>query len=125
MKAVELLQKHPETTLKIREFFLNKMLQSIKEKDEVPEEFKQVMIDKGVNDDQIVVLIEVQPRLFFDFFDSIEKVIQITYKKGFGFSWSVENETCNIGFDTRLEAERDAIYTVFEMLEPSNEISEN
>lgn len=123
MKAVELLQKHPETTLKLREFFLAKLLESFTE--EIPEEFKQEIISKGVNDEQIATFIDIQPRLFFDFFDSIEKVIQITYKKGFGFTWLVESETCNIGYNTRLEAEKDAIYTVFEMLEPSNEISEN
>lgn len=123
MKPAELLEKHPETTLKVREFFLNKLLESFT--DEIPEEFKQDMINRGVNDEQITKFIDIQPRMFFDFFDSVEKVIQITYKKGFGFSWSVENETCNIGFDTRLEAERDAVHTVFEMLEPSNEISEN
>lgn len=124
MKPAELLEKHPETTLKIREFFLNKLLQSFND-EEIPEEFKKEIINQGVNDEQISKFIDIQPRMFFDFFDSMDKIIEITYKKGFGFSWSVENETCNIGFDTRLDAERDAIYTVFEIVETSNEISEN
>ena len=124
MKPADLLEKHPETTLKVREFFLNKLLESFNS-EEIPEEFKKEIIERGVNDEHISKFINIQPRMFFDYFDSIEKVIEITYKKGLGFSWTVDNETCNIAFDTRIEAETDAIYTVFEIVEPTNEISEN
>lgn len=124
MKASDLLEKHPLTTIKIREFFLNKMLESFNT-EEVPEEFKQDMINRGVNDEHIAKLIDIQPRMFFDLFDSIEKVIIINHEEEQGFSWSVGMEKSKESFSSRVEAERSAIVRVFEMLEPTNEISEN
>jgi hypothetical protein len=121
MSGLELLQKHPLTSNVIKEWFLKSMLESFKD-ETVPEEFKQFMLEQGVEEDKVGTLIDVNPRMLLDVFDDNEVFIFIHYmdvKDNVEFFYSFRNIDTNPvkSFKTRKEAELYAIEKAFEILE--------
>lgn len=118
-KTLELLQQHPETTKLIQAWYLDKMLESFKDKS-VPEDFKEMMRATPIDDDKIAKMIDGAPRLLFDFFDENNVIIQINTGKVFAYSIN-EGEVISGGWNNRKEAEYAAIISAFELLEKSYE----
>jgi len=117
MKTNELLEKHPLTTEVIRKWFFNQMIKSIEIAEDVPEEFKQAMMQEGVSNERLSILIDAQPRTLFDVFDENNIIIVIKYHDNFGFTWAVEEADEQSFYKTRREAESFAIEAAFEILE--------
>jgi hypothetical protein len=120
MKTNELLEKHPLTTEVIRKWFFNQMIKSIEIAEDVPEEFKQAMMQEGVSNERLSILIDAQPRTLFDVFDENDICINIerSANKIVEWSWEIspghtENSVCK----SRKEAELFAIEAAFEILE--------
>jgi hypothetical protein len=121
MKGLELIQTYPAAGKIVKEWFFKSMLESFKD-DTVPDEFKEYMLEQGIEDDKIGVLIDVNPRMLFDVFDDNEVFIFIHYmdvKDNVKFFYSFRNIDTNPvkSFKTRKEAELYAIESAFEMLE--------
>ena len=68
MKGIELLEKNPHTAGLIRSWFLEQMIESLKD-ESVPDDFKNFMSEQGVENDKVAVMIDVNPRNLFDVFD--------------------------------------------------------
>jgi hypothetical protein len=117
MKSIELLEKHPLTTEVIRKWFFNQMIKSIEIAEDVPEEFKQAMMQEGVSNERLSILIDAQPRTLFDVFDENNVIVIIKYHDNFGFTWAVEEADEQQFYKTRKEAELFAIEAAFEILE--------
>ena len=120
MKASELLETYPKATTVIKEWYLEKMLESLNN-DSLPEDFKEHVRNEGVDDDKIIAVIEAGPRALFDVFDENEIYIFIHYmdvKDNVEFFYSFRNIDTNPVklFKTRKEAERAAIKQAFEIL---------
>ena len=117
MKAIELLEKYPLTTEVVRDWFIAKMMESVNEDNDVPEDFKKFMIDQGVPNDRLCVFIDANPRSLFDVFDENDVIIIIKYHDNFGFTWAVEEADDQSFYKTRKEAEAFAIEVAFDILE--------
>lgn len=115
MTTLELVQNYPDATNVVREWFVNKMMESIKESD-APEEFKQMMRDQGIDDDRLVAMMDASPRLLLDVLDQNDVIIQINAGKVFSYSIN-EGEVIAGGWNNRREAERAAIEQAFIMLD--------
>lgn len=74
MKGLDLLNKHPESAKIIRAWFLEKMIESLQTAD-VPDEFKDMMRETGIEDDKLSIMIDSNPRMLIDVF--LENNIQI------------------------------------------------
>jgi hypothetical protein len=126
MKAIELLQKHPESSKLICSYYLEIMLESLKD-DSLPEDFKAHVREQGIDEDSIASIIDGNPRNLFDFFDSQSLFINIMTEKGKTFSYTIILESpgvidyVSVGSTlmakTRKEAEKEAIITAIGMLE--------
>lgn len=116
MKGLELIQKYPAAGKIVKEWFFKSMLESFKD-DSVPDEFKEYMLEQGIEDDKIGVLIDVNPRMLFDVFDANDVIIVIKYHDNFGFTWAVEEADDQSFYKTRKEAELAAIEAAFKILE--------
>ena len=132
MKAIELLEKYPLTTEVVRDWFITKMMESVNEDNDVPEDFKKFMIDQGVPNDRLCVFIDANPRSLFDVFDENDVIIIIKYHDNFGFTWAVEEADDQSFYKTRKEAELSSIDVAFDILEnklkpvsDDSDISEN
>lgn len=116
MTGLELLEKHPLSGKIVRDWFIEQMISSFKD-ETVPENFKEFMLEQGVDNDKIGTLIDVNPRMLLDVFDSNDVIIVIKYHDNFGFTWAVEEKDEQSFYKTRKEAEKVAVEVAFEILE--------
>lgn len=116
MTGLELLEKHPLSTKVVKDWFIEQMIESFKE-DTVPENFKQYMLEQGVDTDKISVLIDVNPRMLFDVFDNNDVVIEVFLYPDETFTCKIGNEATTKSWKTRKEAELFAVEAAFEILE--------
>lgn len=124
MKSINLLSKYPLATEEVREWFFEKMTESMSD-ETVPEEFKQAMMLEAITNERLATLIDAQPRALFDVFDENGIFICIsvwTKTPGhfenveFGIALNATNKN-NSNFSSRKEAELVAIEEAFEILE--------
>jgi len=134
MKGIDLLQKHTASAVVIRAWFLEKMIESLQTAD-VPDEFKDMMRETGIEDDKLAIMIDANPRMLLDVFDENHILIEIFRPLNEGsiypsnyFSYKIGNISPDIK-KTRKEAELFAIEAAFEILEnkltPKEETNEN
>jgi len=122
MNGLEILEKYPLSAKLVRDWFMKSMLESFKD-EEVPEEFKQYMLEQGIENDKVGKLIDVNVRILFDVFDENGILIEIFRPLNEGsiypsnyFSYKIGNISPDIK-KTRKEAEHSAIEEAFEILE--------
>jgi hypothetical protein len=117
MKAIELLEKYPLSTEVVREWFMQKMIESVRGDDEVPEDFKNFMLEQGIDNNRMATIIDSNPRMLFDVFDNNDLFIEIFMYPDVTFTCKIGNEATTNSWKTRKDAEAFAIEAAFEMLE--------
>lgn len=117
MTGLEILEKYPLSKKVIKDWFMKSMLESFKD-ESVPEEFKQFMLDQGIEDEKVAKLIDVNVRILFDVLDENDIIVSIGYHENFGFNYSVGDINDQQHYlKTRKEAEHTAIEFAFQILE--------
>jgi len=122
MKGLELIEKYPLAGKVVKDWFLKEMINSFKD-ESVPSEFKDFMLEQGVDDDKIGTLIDVNPRMLLDVFDENDVIIQIIPIKEDKVKYLSRVDEFETPYDftrpyfTRKEAELSAIEAAFELLE--------
>ena len=120
MEATKLLENYPKAAVVVKQWYLEKMLESLNN-DALPEDFKEHVRKEGVDDDKIATIIDAGPRALFDVFDENHIYIQINVNAPY-FSYSINDEDAVIGsWESRKEAERAAIEQAFELLNIKHE----
>ena len=125
MKGIDLLNKHTASAEVIRAWFLEKMIESLQTSD-VPDDFKNMMRETGIEDDKLAIMIDANPRMLLDVFDENDIYISVLYTPSI-FMVSINQNDLGSRFNTRKQAELDAIEAAFEILENklSPKIEEN
>jgi hypothetical protein len=117
MKGLELIEKYPAAGKVVKEWFFKSMLESFKD-ETVPDEFKEFMLEQGIEDDKIGTLIDINPRMLLDVFDENEIFIGTNVTQKDAFHCTINNSLSPGGTHyTRKEAELFAIEAAFEILE--------
>ena len=116
MKGIELLEKYPESAKIIRAWFLEKMFESLETAD-VPDDFKDMMRETGIEDDKLSVMIDANPRMLLDVFDENDIVIENSLYPNGTFTIKIGNQATTQSWKTRKESELFAIDAAFEILE--------
>ncbi len=118
MKGLELLETFPKTAIVVKQWYLEKMLDSLQNKD-IPEDFKEAVRAKGIDNENIGTLIDTSPRNLFDVFDDHKVFIQINvYSASSSFSYLInEGDIISGPWHNRKEAEMAAIVESFKLLE--------
>jgi len=125
MSGLELLEKYPLTAKIVKDWFMKSMLESFKDEN-VPEEFKQFMLEQGIEDDKVGKLIDVNVRILFDVFDENGIIIYFmifSSPEGTKFSGAIHTGNDEVPtpigkqYNTRKEAEHAAIEKAFDILE--------
>jgi hypothetical protein len=122
MTGLELLEKYDKAAIVIKQFYLNAMLESLKD-EELPENFKEYARQTTIDNDKIGKLIDVQPRGLFDVFDNNKVYIEmlVDYKKlDATFAYTVIDDDTMYSnpfhYNNRKEAEKKAVEQAFEIL---------
>lgn len=82
----------------------------------VPDEFKEFVKAQDLENDKIATIIDASPRMLFDVFDDHKVYIQINVRPNFSYSIN-EGEVISGSWETRIEAEKEAIIQSFTILE--------
>ena len=126
MKAIELLEKYPLSTEVVRDWFIRRMMESVNNDNDVPEDFKKFMIEEGIPNDRLCIFIDANPRSLFDVFDENDIHISTTYgdhnyeNNNLGelhYCATINNCETVIYCLRRKDAEAFAIEAAFELLE--------
>ena len=116
MTGLELLEKYDKAAIVIKQYYLNSMLESLKDEN-LPENFKEYARQTSIDNDKIGKLIDVQPRGLFDVFDNNKIYIGITPNfliGGMEFKYTIDEITGEA--PTRKEVEKIAVEKAFEIL---------
>lgn len=118
MSKIE-LAKYPLATKVVKDWFMKEMIESFKD-ETVPTEFKDFMLEQGIEDDKVETLININPRSLFDLFDENNLLIEINYDKNLNSFHSkiiTEKIDYNNVFIKRKKEELFAVEAAFELLE--------
>ena len=128
MKGLELLEKYPLTAKVVKDWFMSQMLESFKD-ETVPDGFKKYMLEQGIENDKVAILIDTNPRNLLDVFDEYDVVIETSLYPNGEFTIKIGNEATTNSWKIRKEAEAFAIEAAFEILEkqltPKEKTDEN
>ena len=126
MIDLEFLQKYLLTTELIKDWFHQRMIESFRDP-EIAEEFKEFVLEQGIELDKLAFLINSNPRMLFDVFDENDIIIYfMIFSSPEGVRFSAAIHTGNdevkpnpIGkqYNTRKEAEHAAVEAAFDILE--------
>lgn len=116
MTGLEILEKYPLSKKVIKDWFMKSMLESFKD-ESVPEEFKQFMLDQGIEDDKVAKLIDVNVRILFDVLDENDVIVELFLYPNGEFTCKIGNEATTLSWKTRKEAEHFGVEAAFDILE--------
>jgi hypothetical protein len=118
MTGAELLETYPKVADAIKEFYYRKMIDSLQEDNDIPEEFKDMVKAKQFDNEYFATFIDNNPRFLFDIFDANGIYIQITVDlENNCFRWSFDGGRVESNdYTSRKEAEAAAIEQAFEIL---------
>lgn len=117
MNSKTLLENYPKAADVIRQHFVDKLVESLKDAD-LPDDFKEFARQQEIDNDKIASLIDSQPRGLFDIFDDHKIFTQISVdieNKCFRYSFDGGRVESN-DYDTRKDAEAAAVEKAFEIL---------
>ena len=92
------------------------MIESLQTAD-VPDEFKDMMRETGIEDDKLSIMIDANPRMLLDVFDDNDIVIENSLYPDGTFTIKIGNQATTQSWKTRKESELFAIDAAFEILE--------
>ena len=116
MTGLEILEKYPLSKKLIKDWFMQSMLESFKD-ESVPEEFKQFMLEQGIEDDKVAKLIDVNVRILFDVLDQNNVIVEIFLYPNGEFTCKIGNQATTLSWKTRKEAEHFGVEAAFDILE--------
>jgi hypothetical protein len=125
MTGAELLETYPKVADAIKEFYYRKMIDSLQEDNNIPEEFKDMVKAKQFDNEYFATFIDNNPRFLFDLMDTNEIIIHTpsVWIEGvveFGYTVERKNNVDSVGsFETyphRNIAEKHAVEKAFEIL---------
>ena len=112
---IEILKQHPKAAEVMKNYYINLMIESAQD---LPDHFKEFLQEKGLEMSNIAEMMETAPRNLFDVFDKYDIIISITYDRNTNkFCYLVNEYQEKDQFDTRKEADRDAVKTALTLLE--------
>jgi len=112
---IEILKQHPKAAQVMKDYYIDLMIESAQD---LPAHFKEFLQDKGLEMSNIADMMEAAPRNLFDVFDKHEIIISVTYDRAPNkFCYFVNEYQDKTHFDTRKEADQDAVQTALTLLE--------
>lgn len=120
MKGIELLEQNPESAKLICSYYLEIMIESLKDEG-LPEDFKESIREQGIDNEKIGAILDGNPRNLFDFFDSRKIYVDVRPFTNGSFSYSVISDIATSGsseiYKTRKEADKEAVEEAIRLLE--------
>jgi hypothetical protein len=118
MKGLEILEKYKLCAKELGTYYTKKLITSIEDhKDDLPEDFKEFLVQQGIDNDKIASFIDANPHALFYMFDEQNMIIEIFHDQEKGFSYKFEGIVSSTYWKTRKEAEMNSLLVCFDLLE--------
>jgi hypothetical protein len=121
MTGAELLETYPKAAAAIKEFYYGKMIESLEEDNDIPQEFKDMVQAQQFDSEYVATFINTNPRFLFDIFDEngIYITTPVAASDGY-FRWEIHSEAevyeTSEYLNNRKMAEAAAIEQAFKIL---------
>jgi len=115
MKGLELLETYPKTAIVVKQWFLDKMLEGLKDSS-IPEDFKELARQQGIENERVAVMIDASPRALYDIFDSHKIYIGTVVDEMNGFWWTINDKKSTVGYQHRKNCDNAALEQAFKLL---------
>lgn len=116
MEMINLLEEHPKTAAVIKQWLLDKLLESI-EDSKVPDDFKEFARQQSMDDDKVAGILQNTPRSLFDVFDNHKIQVETIVDELGGFWWKIGEIKSTCGYEFRINCDKAAIVEAFKLLE--------
>jgi hypothetical protein len=123
MSGIEMLETYPLAAKVVKDWVISQMIESFKDEN-VPEGFKSFMLEQGLENDKVSVMIDANPRFLFDVFDENDVIIETIVFPDNTFSCKIGHQATTNFWKTRKESEVFAIEAALEILEKKLTITE-
>jgi hypothetical protein len=70
MTGIELLETYPKAAFAIKEFYYGKMIESLSEDSDIPQDFKEMVKAQQFDSEYVATFIDNNPRFLFDLLDA-------------------------------------------------------
>jgi hypothetical protein len=119
--SIEILNDYPLATEAIRDWFIKRMEQSLKE-DDVAEDFKNEILRRSISDHTLAIMLDQSPRMFFDVLDENGIYVTIDYEINHDskmiFTYQVNHVAfLNHEFENRVSCEKAAVIMALKTLD--------
>ena len=120
MEMINLLEEHPKTAAVIKQWLLDRLLESIDDS-KVPDDFKEFARQQSIENDKVAGILNNTPRALFDVFDSHEIYVE-TLHETTGFWWKIKDSKDYVRlasdpYPDRKDSDSEAIIEAFKLLE--------
>lgn len=116
MEMLKLLEEYPKSALVVKQWFLEKMLESMKDQN-VPEDFKNSIREAGIDNERVAGVLNSAPRALYDVFDSHKIYVEITVDQAGGFWWNIGETKSTTSYEHRISCDAAAVIEAFKTLE--------
>jgi hypothetical protein len=119
MNMLELLETNPKTAIVVKQWLLDRLLTSMRT-DSVPDDFKELVRQQGIDNNRVSEILNGSPRSLFDVFDDHKIYISLSVDaQGPSpvFRYSFDGVVESIEYTNRKDAETAAIIDAFKQLE--------
>jgi hypothetical protein len=118
MTGAELLETYPKAADAIKEFYYGKMIESLSEDSDIPQDFKEMVKSQQFDSEYVATFIDNNPRFLFDIFDANQIYIQISVDiENNCFRWSFDGGHVESNdYASRKEAEASVVEEAFKIL---------
>lgn len=120
MKTLEFLQEHPVATKIIKDHYVKMLEESLAENPNLPENFREFLHERGIDDNEIVAMIDGNPRVLVDVFDNndVYACLDMQFVNGKPqFGINIDGVISEVKFDNRKDAEQYMITECIKFLE--------
>lgn len=112
---IEILKENPEAAKIIHDYYVNLMIESSRD---LPSHFREFVQEQGLEMSNIAAMMETAPRNLFDVFDEQGIIISVTYDRSSNkFCYFVNQYENKAQFDSRKEADKDAVKAAIKVLQ--------
>lgn len=112
---IEILKENPKAAKVMHDYYVELMIESSRD---LPSHFREYVKDQGLEMSNIASMMETAPRNLYDVFDKHGIIVSITYDRASNkFCYFVNQYENKEQFDTRKEADKDAVKIAIGVLE--------
>lgn len=115
MNGLDLLETYSKASTVVTKWYLERMLDKLVD-NSLPNDFKEMVRQRGIDNTVIGKLIDASPRGLFDVFDHYSIYVETMVDTEGGFWWKIGENQGSKHYEFRIDCDKAAIVEAFKLL---------